>query len=57
MKSFDQTYADHEFEKQLEHAKRDWMASIPRAVDPDLDVEGLSGSIFARLLASLTGRR
>jgi len=50
MKSFDETYADSDFKHQMADAKAGWMAGIPRESEPDLHVEGLSGSLLARLI-------
>ena len=57
MKTFDDTYADQDFQHQLEQARSDWMASVPRPQQPDLNVEGLRGSLFARLVSALCGQR
>ena len=56
MKAFDQTYADRDFQKQLDQARAGWMAQIPRPQQPDLYVEGLRGSILARVLSLFSGR-
>ena len=56
MKSFDQTYADHDFKQQIEQARAGWMVQVPRERQPDLNVEGLRGSLLARLLGALSGR-
>jgi hypothetical protein len=50
MKSFDETYADHDFKRQMADAKAGWMANIPREAEPDLVVEGLSGSLLGHLV-------
>jgi hypothetical protein len=57
MKSFDETYADRDFEQQLERSRVAWMSRVPRAEQPDLEVDGLSGSVLGRIVAALTGRR
>jgi hypothetical protein len=57
MKSFDQTYADPDFERELEQARAGWMAQVPRGDRADLHVEGLNGSWLARILGTLTRRR
>jgi hypothetical protein len=57
MKAFDATYADPNFQKQLERARAGWMTGVPRAEQPDLNVEGLRGSFLARLLGALGGQR
>lgn len=57
MKSFDETYADHEFQQQIAEAQLGWMKQVPQGNQPDLDVEGLSGSLLSRVLGSLTGKR
>ncbi len=57
MKAFDETYADQDFKQQIAEARNGWMAQVPAPHQPDLRVEGLSGSVLARLLRALTGRR
>ena len=57
MKSFDETYADQDFKQQIAEAREGWMAQIPAPRQPDLRVEGLDGSVFARILRVLSGRR
>lgn len=57
MKSFDETYADHEFQQQIADAQRGWMTQVPQGRQPDLDVEGLTGSLFTRVLGKLSGKR
>jgi len=57
MKAFDQTYADPEFQQQLQAARAGWMARVPRPRQPDLEVAGFTGSILSRIAAVLTGRR
>jgi hypothetical protein len=57
MKSFDETYADRDFEQQLDRARTAWMTSVPQAEQPDLEVDGLSGSLLGRALAALASRR
>jgi len=57
MKSFDETYADQDFQRQIAEAQVGWMADVPRSAQPDLGVEGLRGSLLARLLGALRGRR
>jgi hypothetical protein len=56
MKAFDQTYSDQEFKREIEQARAGWMAQVPRDRQPDLNVDGLSGSLLARLIGVLTGR-
>ena len=57
MKSFDDTYADRDFERELARARAGWMAEVPRPSQPDLSVAGLTDSLVARVLGLLTGRR
>jgi hypothetical protein len=57
MKAFDETYADQDFQRQLDQARAGWMAGVPRAQQPDLNVEGLRGSLFARVVSALCGQR
>jgi hypothetical protein len=57
MKSFDETYADHDFTQQIAEARAGWMAQVPLPPQPDLRVEGLDGSLIARVLRRLTGGR
>lgn len=57
MKAFDETYADQDFKHQLDQARAGWMTQVPRAQQPDLNVEGLRGSLFARFVSALCGRR
>jgi hypothetical protein len=57
MKAFDDTYADQDIQRQLAQARTEWMAGVPRAEQPDLNVEGLRGSLFARLVSALCGQR
>lgn len=57
MKTFDDTYADPDFEQALAEARAGWMTEVPHAGQPDLRVEGLSDSLVGRLLGALTGRR
>jgi hypothetical protein len=57
MKTFEETYADRDFQQQLAAALGGWVKDVPRASQPDLRVEGLSDSLFARVLGVLTGRR
>jgi hypothetical protein len=57
MKSFDETYADQDFQEQIAEARAGWMAQVPHATQPDLNVEGLRGSFVVRLLGALAGRR
>lgn len=57
MKSFDDTYADQEFQQQMAQAQSGWMSQIPRSPQPDLSVEGLRGGIVSRLLGLLGGGR
>lgn len=57
MKAFDDTYADQDFQRRLERARSGWMADLPRAQQPDLNVEGLRGSLLARLVSAVCGRR
>ena len=56
MNAFDETYADADFQQHLDQARAGWMAQIPRS-QPDLNVEGLRGSIFARVLSAFSGKR
>lgn len=56
MKKFDETYADQDFERELAKARAGWMTQVPRASQPDLKVEGLSNSLVAIVLGTLTGR-
>ena len=56
MNSFDQTYADQDFKQHIEQARAGWMKQVPRERQPDLNVEGLHGSLFARLIGALFGR-
>lgn len=56
MKSFDQTYADQDFKQHIEQARAGWMAQVPHERQPDLSVEGMRGSLLARLIAALCGR-
>lgn len=56
MKAFDQTYADQDFKQQIEQARAGWMAQVPRDRQPDLNVDGLRGSLLARLIGALSGR-
>jgi hypothetical protein len=56
MKAFDQTYADQDFKQQIEQARAGWMEQVPRDRQPDLDVDGLRGSLLARLIGALSGR-
>ena len=55
MTSFDETYTDSEFVQELARADSDWMKKEARN-EPDLDVEGLDGSLFSRVLHFFTGR-
>jgi hypothetical protein len=57
MKAFDQTYADPEFQRQILAAREGWMAQVPPPRQPDLEVPGLTGSFFARILSAMAGRR
>jgi hypothetical protein len=57
MKAFDETYADQDFQHAIAEARRGWMADVPRAAQPDLRVEGLNGTLIARVLGLLVGRR
>jgi hypothetical protein len=57
MKAFDETYADQDFKRHLDQARAGWMAQVPPAHQPDLNVEGLRGSLFARFVSALCGRR
>jgi hypothetical protein len=56
MKAFDQTYADQDFKQQIEHARVGWMTQVPHDRQPDLDVDGLRGSLLARLLGAFSGQ-
>ena len=49
MKTFDETYADQDFQRALAEAQRGWMADVPPTAQPDLAVEGLSGTLIGRL--------
>lgn len=57
MKSFDQTYADSDFQEQMHRARSGWMSQVAKPAQPDLNVEGMRDSVFARVLAALFGRR
>lgn len=57
MQSFDETYADQEFQQRIADARASWMGQVPESSEPDLGVEGLKGSVLSRLLNALTGRR
>jgi len=57
MKTFDQTYADPDFQRQVAAARNGWMTQVPQARQPDLEVPGLRGSLLARLLARLAGSK
>lgn len=57
MKAFDETYADQDFERALTEARQGWMSEVPRASQPDLGVEGLSGTLIGRLVGLFAGRR
>jgi hypothetical protein len=54
MKALDETYADQDFQREMEAARSGWMAQVPRAQEPDLNVQGLSVTLIARLLRALT---
>jgi hypothetical protein len=56
MNRFDETYADADFQQQLADAHRGWMAQVPKPEHPDLDVDGLSGSLLKRLLRAIKDR-
>lgn len=56
MKAFDQTYADQDFKQHIEQARAGWMAQVPHDRQPDLNVDGLRGSLLARLIGALSGR-
>ena len=56
MKAFDQTYADQDFKQQIERARAGWMAQVPHDRQPDLNVDGLRGSLLARLFGLFSGR-
>lgn len=47
--SFDQTYTDSEFARDLKQADSEWMAAAARR-EPDLAVEGLRGSVLSKIL-------
>ena len=49
MTSFDETYTDKEFERDLKQADADWMGAVARR-EPDLAVEGLRGSFMSKFL-------
>ena len=55
MKSFDQTYADQDFKQHIEQARAGWMTQVPGEQQPDLNVEGLRGSLLARLIGAFCG--
>jgi hypothetical protein len=57
MKTFDETYADSDFKQHLDQAQSGWMAQVPRNRQPDLHVEGLRGSLLARVLSVFSGQR
>jgi hypothetical protein len=57
MKSFDQTYADHDFKQHIEQARAGWMKQVPRERHPDLSVEGMRGTLLSRLIGLFSGRR
>jgi hypothetical protein len=52
--NFDDTYTDKEFESAFRDANADLFAS-GRPSEPDLQVQGLNGSLMSKLLA-LFGR-
>lgn len=54
MKPFEETYADHDFKQQMAEAQVGWMAQVPQSGQPDLDVEGLNGTLLARLLGAIS---
>jgi hypothetical protein len=56
MQSFDDTYADRDFQREIAEARAGWMAEVPRPSQPDLSVEGLGNTLVARVLGALTGR-
>lgn len=56
MTIFDDTYTDAEFQKQMSQANSDWMAKVARS-EPDLEVDGLHGSLLSRVLSIFTGKR
>ena len=56
MKAFDETYADQDFERVLAEARTGWMSDVPRAAQPDLAVEGLSGTLIGRLFGLFSRR-
>jgi hypothetical protein len=45
----DDTYTDLEFKKRLAQANRDWIGQFA-AREPDLFVDGFTGSFLSRLL-------
>lgn len=53
MKTFDQTYADQDFKEHIDQARAGWMQQVPRDRQPDLNVEGLRGSLLARLISAI----
>jgi hypothetical protein len=55
MKAFDQTYADQDFKQHIEQARTGWMAQVPRERQTDLTVDGLRGSLLARLIGAFSG--
>ena len=53
---FDVTLTDKDFKKDFVHQDADWLAAT-RPAEPDLEVDGLSNSLLARLFAFLSGAR
>jgi hypothetical protein len=45
----DDTYTDLEFKQRIAKANRDWMSKFARR-EPDLDVNGFTSSLLARVL-------
>jgi hypothetical protein len=57
MQSFDETYADQEFQQRIAKARAGWMDQVPTARELDLGVEGLRGSLLTRLFKALKGQQ
>ena len=56
MASFDNTYTDKDFERELNKAHSAWMSDIPREAN-DLEVDGLNNTWLSRILALFGGRK
>ena len=54
--SFEDTYTDSEFQKDITEADSEWMSGLARA-EPDLEVEGLRNSLVSRVLGLFGGGR